>query len=119
MGYDIDFKVKVEGKDLYVPVGDCEANTTWNVRDMIKLSTGLPWENCKNNGFCKDVIPHIQRGLKELRDHPEKYKPYEAKNGWGTVESTIRFFEAILDAWTSLQLMSGYDVAEAATFWIE
>ena len=45
MGYDISFKVKVEGKDIYVPVGDCEAGTTWNVRDIIVKSTGLEWKN--------------------------------------------------------------------------
>lgn len=58
MSYDIDFRVKVEGVDAYVSVGECDANITWNVRKIIELSTGLPWLNEENNGFCKDVIPH-------------------------------------------------------------
>ena len=60
MSYDISFKVKVEGlEDTYVSVGECDANITWNVREMIVKSTGLEWKNEQNNGLCKDVIPYI------------------------------------------------------------
>ena len=31
---------------------------------------------------CKDVIPYIANGYAELTKHPEKYKRYEAENGW-------------------------------------
>ena len=43
MSYDITFKVKVDGVNQYVPIGDCNANITWNVRKIIELSTGLTW----------------------------------------------------------------------------
>lgn len=119
MSYDISFRVKVEGLDKWVEVGDCDANITWNVRKIIELSTGLPWHNCANNGYCKDVIPCIEKGLLELKTHPEKYKPYEAKNGWGTVESTARFFENILFCWHRLCMWEGDEIADVATFWIE
>ena len=39
MSYDITFKVKVEGVDQYVPIGSCDANITWNAREIIELST--------------------------------------------------------------------------------
>ena len=118
MSYDVSFKVKVEGIDAYVEVGDCDANITWNVRKIIELSTGLPWLNCENNGLCVNVIPKIEQGLKELRAHPRKYKPYEASNGWGTVEGTAHFFERILLAWD--QLISWHEeLVPVATFWIE
>ena len=42
MSYDISFKAKLDGLDEYVIVGDCDANITWNVREIITLSTGLP-----------------------------------------------------------------------------
>ena len=42
MNYDINFKVKVEGIDFWVEPYNCSANTTWNVREMIRKSTGLP-----------------------------------------------------------------------------
>lgn len=115
----ITFKVKVEGIDKYVPVGDCEANITWNVGKIIRLSTGLPWHNCENNGYCKDIMPCIARGLKEVSSHPEKYKPYEAKNGWGTVEGVIRFFTSILEAWDDFCKWEDEKLVAVTTFWIE
>lgn len=119
MSYDITFRVKVEGVEQYVTIGDCDANITWNVRKIIELSTGLPWLNEENNGYCKDVIPKIADRLAELHKHPEKYKPYEAKNGWGTVAGTIRFFEWILKDWEHLREEYGDDIANVTTFWIE
>lgn len=118
MSYSISFKVKVEGIDKYVTIGECDANITWNVRDMIRLSTGLAWENEANNGLCKDIIPHIYDGLKELKLYPQKYKPYEAANGWGTVEGTIRFFEEIIKAWEYLKICENEEVVAVTTFWI-
>lgn len=117
MSYDVDFRVKVEGVDYWACVGDCEANTTWNVRQMIVESTGLSWMNCANNGYCKDVIPKIERGLFELENRPEKYKQYEAKNGWGTVKSTANFFREIISAWNRLK-SDEPELADVATFWI-
>ena len=74
MSYDISFKIKGEGlEDTYVRVGECDANITWNVREMIVKSTGLEWKNEQNNGLCKDVIPYIANGYAELTKHPEKY----------------------------------------------
>lgn len=118
MSYDISFKVKVEGVDAYIEVGDCDANITWNVRKIIELSTGLPWENEANNGLCVDVIPKIENGLSELVRHREKYKQYEASNGWGTVDGTINFFSSILKAWHDL-ISWHEELVPVATFWIE
>lgn len=120
MSYDISFKVKVEGRDRYVSVGDCEANITWNLREMIVASTGLEWNNEANNGLCKDVIPRIAHGLKELLTHPSKYRKYEAKNGWGTVEGCKRFFTQILDDWDAFCNDSCIgDLQDVTYFWIE
>lgn len=117
MSYDISFRVKVEGTDTYVGVGQCDANITWNVRKMIEVSTGLPWLNEENNGLCVDVIPKIVDGYKELLFYPEKYKQYEAKNGWGTVKGTTRFFKQIIDDWECF--CSDYpELVPVATFWI-
>ena len=119
MSYDISFKVKVEGVDKYIEVGECGANITWNVRKIIELSTGLPWENDANNGLCKDIIPQIEKGYILLKTHPEYYKPYEASNGWGTVEGTIRFFEAIISAWHDFCKEADGTLIDVVTFWIE
>lgn len=117
MSYDISFRVKVEGRDTWIDVGNCDANITWNVRKIIELSTGLPWINEANNGLCKDVIPCIEKGLKELEKHPGKYRQYEAINGWGTVEGTKYFFEDIIESWKSFKYLYR-DLVDIATFWI-
>jgi hypothetical protein len=120
MSYDICFKVKVEGlKDRYVDVFDCDAKATWNLRDMIVNSTGLEWNNEENNGLCKDVIPRISHGLCELISYPEKYKQYEAENGWGTIYTCKKFFSSILNAWSEF-CNDSYtsDLADITYFWI-
>lgn len=120
MSYDIAFKVKVEGQDIYVEVGDCTANITWNLRDMIVQSTGLEWKNEENNGLCKDVIPCIEKGWRELVYHPQKYKKYEAPNGWGTVDGCVRFFRNILDAWHDFcESYYTRKLVDVTYFWIE
>lgn len=121
MSYDISFKVKVEGlEDRYVDVGKCNANITWNLRDMITNSTDLEWKNEANNGLCKDIIPYIVDGLEELIMYPNKYKKYEAENGWGTIEGCKMFFEQIIDDWESFCEDSWTkDLADVTYFWIE
>jgi hypothetical protein len=118
MSYDISFRVKVEGIDRYVDAFECDANITWNVRKIIELSTGLPWVNEANNGYVKDIIPSILKGYKELTEHPEKYKKYEAPNGWGTVEGTARFFIKIIETWERFCKWEDEELTNIATFWI-
>ena len=117
MSCDIDFRVKAEGIDKWISVGDCTANITWNVRKIIELSTGLPWVNEANNGLCKDVIPAIEKGFSELVRNGYKYKEFEAANGWGTVDGTIHFFETIIKEWNYFKYTEP-ELAEIATFWI-
>ena len=59
---------------------------------MIMKSTGLEWKNEEINGLCKDIIPSIRNGLFELINNPQKYKKYEAENGWGTIKGCKSFF---------------------------
>lgn len=118
MGYDIRFKVKVEGVEQYIDVGDCKANITYNCRNIITNSTGLEWENDANNGLCKDIIPKIKIGIDELKNNPEKYRQYESPNGYGTVKGTINFFKEIVHDW--LYFLDDYPLLESVTtFWIE
>ena len=121
MSYDISFKVKVDGlKDHYVDIGYCDANITYNLRDMIINSTKLPWENCKNNGLCRDIIPYIAKGYTELSNHPEKYKKYEAPNGWGTINGCKKFFLQIINDWNAFCSDSWTrDLTDVTYFWIE
>lgn len=114
MSYDIYFKIKPADCELYVEIRHA-SNITWNLREMIVRSTGLEWRNEENNGLVKDVIPHIQKGLAELVNHPEKYKKYESPNGWGTIKGCKRFFSEIINAYEELPP----ELKKIATFWIE
>lgn len=118
MGYDISFKVKVDGMDEWVSVGNCEANITWNVGDMIRLATGLEWKNEENNGLCVDVMPKIVDGLKELLMKPQKYRKYEDPDGWGTIKGTIDFFNTLISDWQNFCTCYPQFI-NIATFWIE
>lgn len=118
MSYDIKFKVKAEGTDIYVPVGDCDANITSNITDMICKATGLEWNDGANNGLCEDVVPAIKNGLIELMSYPSKYEQYENSEGWGTVAGCRRFFAEIIRAYEDLKADNS-ELAEVATFWIE
>ena len=120
MSYDISFKCRVHNTDRYITVGECEANITWNLREMITKSTGLEWKNEENNGLCKDVVPKIADGLAELIKYPEKYKKYEAENGWGTIEGCKRFFITIINDWNNFCEDSWTkDLENEAYFWID
>ena len=118
MSYNITFKVKAEGFDKWIAVGDCDANITWNVRRMIEKSTGLPWLNEADNGLCMKVIPEIEKGLAELTCNRSKYEKYESPNGRGTVTGCIGFYKRILSAWEDLIRMDE-ELAMHAHFWIE
>lgn len=96
MSYDISFRVKVEGVDKWIPVGCCETNTTWNVREMIVKSTGLEWKNEEDNGLVKDIIPSIYKGMYELTNFPDKYKEYESENGWELLKVQLIFSKQLL-----------------------
>lgn len=117
MSYDISFKARIENTYMFVNTGDCSANITWNVRDIIVKSTGLEWKNEANNGLVKDVIKKIEKGYKELSENPEKYKKYEAENGWGTVEDTKIFFKTIIEEWEWTKKYTSY--SDYLYFWIE
>lgn len=117
MSYNISFRVKVEGVETWIDTGTCDANITWNVRDIITRSTGLPWVNEIDNGLVMDIIPCIEKGRLELMSNPKKYKRYEAKNGWGTVDDTIAFFDRILRCWDDF-VRDYEELADVVTFWI-
>lgn len=118
MSYDVSFRVKAEGIDYWIDTGYCDANITWNLREMIMASTGLDWKNCENNGLCKDIMPAITKGYSELVNHSEKYKQYESPNGWGTIGGCIGFFKNIIDCWMMLKC-DAEELTDVVCFWID
>ncbi len=102
MSYDINFKFKKEGSDLYLSVLSSRS-ITWNVTDIIKESTGLKWINADNNGLAIEILPFIEKGIIEIQENLEHYKTMDSSNGWGKAEDVITFFNGILVDWEYLK----------------
>ena len=95
MSYDVSFKAKLEGVDQWVYVGAAWISHSSNTGAMIKEVCGSypsQWYGKK----CADMVPILEAAVNELRTNPDKYKQYEAGNGWGTVETTAGFLNNIL-----------------------
>lgn len=46
----------------------------------------------------KELIPLLEAGLTRLKEDPERYKAYDAPNGWGTYEHFVPWVEEYLEA---------------------
>ena len=102
MSYDVSFALKEKHSDKLVILPIDVSNITWNVRELIKQSSGWEIKNESENGFVKDLIPMLHSGLANLMRNPDKYKQYEATNGWGTIEGVKRFYNDIIKAYDSI-----------------
>ena len=99
MSYDIRFGVKVAGakEGCYAVIGCPEYDSpTYNLRDIFVKSMG--WDYHQGEWYkVSDILPKVQNGITELTLHPEKYKPLEPSNGWGTISSAIECLKSIVD----------------------
>lgn len=102
MSYDISFCIREKNTNELIRIGG-EANITWNVRELIKQSSGWDIKNEDTNGLAKDLIPMIDKGRMELEWHPEKYKQYESPNGWGTIDGVWRFYKRMFLDWEEIK----------------
>ena len=96
MSYDVRIGVKVEGMNGYVAVIDEPeySNPTYNLRDMFVAC--MNWDYSQGEWYnCAEVLPKFQRGIHELRFNRHKYKRYNPPNGWGSIESALRFLESV------------------------
>lgn len=97
MSYDIRFGVKVEGMDGYIAtIDEPEYSTpTYNLRKMFVAC--MEWDYEQGKWYnCADVFQKIRRGQEELTLHPQKYKKYDAPNGWGTVSSAKECLDSLV-----------------------
>ena len=100
MSYDVSFKVKTKEADRYRELEDPELDTwinyTSNTAKIIeKVCGSFPskWDDKK----ASELIPILEKGISELTEHPEKYKIYEPRNGWGNIPGTRNFLGDILN----------------------
>lgn len=97
MSYDIRFGVKVEGMDGYIATIDEPdlSSPTYNLRDMFVNCMG--WDYSQGEWYnCAEVFPKIRHGQEELTLYPQKYKKYNAPNGWGTVSSAKECLDSVV-----------------------
>lgn len=96
MSYDVSFKAKLEGTDQWVYVGDECLNVTSNVSAMIKEVCGS-YPSDWNGRLCSKMGPILLHGSSLLSSYPNRYRCFEALNGWGTVEGTRDFLRKVDD----------------------
>ena len=99
MSYDIRFGVKVAGAkdDVYAVIGHPEYDSpTYNNRDIFVRC--LDWDYHQGDWYkLADVMPKIERGIRELKFNKDAYKELEPKNGWGTISSAVECLESMRD----------------------
>lgn len=98
MSYDIRFGVKVEGMDGYIAVIDEPEypDPTYNLRDMFVAC--MDWDYEQGVWYnCAEAIPKFERGYLNLRDNPNKYRKYNAPNGWGTTVTATAALKSVVE----------------------
>lgn len=117
MSYDVSIRVKVEGKNFFVwLVGG--PNITWNVKELIRQSSGWDILNEENNGPVIPWAEKIKKGKRELEQYPEKYRKYEAENGWGTVEGTLHFYDTCINMFEGFMRCYG-ELSDVAVVFVD
>lgn len=101
MSFDVTIRVKNKPKfELNVGV----ANITYNVKTLVEKSSGWEMKNGEQSYPIDKWARMITHGISELRANPAKYRKYEAKNGWGTVENILDFYLQCLEMHRKLVL---------------
>ena len=95
MSYDIRIAVKLDKFDKFVNIGAPEYDSpTYNLRDMFVAC--MDWDYSQGEYYkCTDVLPKVERGIKELHTKPMVYDAYNPTNGWGSREGAIRVLESL------------------------
>ena len=93
MSYDIRYGVESRYPDLsgdsMVVIGAPEYDSpTYNLREMFVAC--MDWDY--KQGFwypMAEVLPKIERGVRELTEHRERYLRYNPPNGWGSLDGAL------------------------------
>lgn len=110
MSYDLRFAVKVKDapKDMFAIIGQPELHSpTYNIGMIFRKAMDFDFVQGE---FYKlsELIPHIERGMKELRINAKEYKHLEPENGWGTTDSALKALKSIMD-WIDDDLKWGWN----------
>lgn len=98
MSYDIRFGVKVAGaENVYAVIGEPEyGSPTYNVGRIFRAA--CDWDFDQGVWYpVAEVLPHIERGIHELRFNASAYKRMEPDNGWGSTSTALKALESIVE----------------------
>lgn len=84
-----------EGAEVY------SANITHNLNKMASeagLYRAMWRPDEAGYTYARQLIEPLENGLAELEAHPERYKPFNPSNGWGSYDGLVRFVRDYLAA---------------------
>ena len=60
---------------------------------------GVMWHASEDEGTLgRDCIERLEKGLAELKAHPDHYRKFNPENGWGSYNGLVKAAEKILEA---------------------
>lgn len=92
--YNVSFKAKVEGVDVWIPVGEEWISYTANTSAMIKAVCGS-YPSDWHGMSCTKLFPILDAGITELKTYTDRYQQFASKDNCGTVKGTIDFLSRI------------------------
>lgn len=102
MSLDIYFQKEVdlggEEPEIFVAY---TSNMTHNVGDMLDgCDLYEPIWYPERNGIktASQLIPKLRDGIAKMEDDPNKFKVFDAPNGWGTYEQVLPWLREVLRA---------------------
>lgn len=95
MSYDIRIGVKVADTDIIAVIAEPEySSPTYNIGTMLRKC--MDWDFKQGEWYrVTDALPHIERGIHELRFNRKAYKQYDDPGGWGTTSSALEAIESL------------------------
>ena len=88
-----------QAEDIYDDAKLADVNITHNLNKMAN-AVGLYEVLWKPNDigitYASQIIPFLEKGIKKLKENPEKYKAFNAPNGYGKYEDFVRFCDSVL-----------------------
>lgn len=90
MSLDISLTATVEATVV-------DKNITHNVSNMWKKA-GI-YEALYNSAgkTSKEILPILEKGLKDMKEKPDEYKKLDAPNGWGTYEQALSWLDKLIE----------------------
>jgi hypothetical protein len=78
------------GEQMYIGDGQ---NITHNLGNMWEAAGVYDALYESAGQECGQFIPTLETGLADMKANPDKYKAFNAKNGWGLYEHAVPFLE--------------------------